>query len=160
MQPITIMRNALGTEEGGSGVPLDREKYRESTTFWMENVSIKWTCLLAYCLQRYEVHHQSFRVRFPGHLHTEQLNKWTPDWKAKVLFPLLNFNIYLQATFSILRPCCNVEKYSWRRCGIKFSCKRNTIGKSIFYGAGRPAPWYNACIFVITVIQIGEFSPS
>jgi Protein of unknown function (DUF3228) len=41
MQPITIMRNALGTEEGGSGVPLDREKYIESTTFWMENVSIK-----------------------------------------------------------------------------------------------------------------------
>lgn len=24
MQPITMMRNALGREEGGSGVPLDR----------------------------------------------------------------------------------------------------------------------------------------
>eukprot|EP01017_Pseudomicrothorax_dubius_P010221 TRINITY_DN1361_c0_g1_i1.p1 TRINITY_DN1361_c0_g1~~TRINITY_DN1361_c0_g1_i1.p1 ORF type:complete len:195 (-),score=58.66 TRINITY_DN1361_c0_g1_i1:62-646(-) len=27
MDPITIMRNALGVEHGGSGVPLDREKY-------------------------------------------------------------------------------------------------------------------------------------
>ena len=27
MDPITMMRNALGKEEGGSGVPLDREKY-------------------------------------------------------------------------------------------------------------------------------------
>ena len=41
MQPITIMRNALGVEEGGSGVPLSREKYRESTAFWIENVAIK-----------------------------------------------------------------------------------------------------------------------
>jgi hypothetical protein len=36
-----MMRNALGEEEGGSGVPLDREKYRESVTFWKENVAIK-----------------------------------------------------------------------------------------------------------------------
>lgn len=41
MQPITIMRNALGVEEGGSGVPLSREKYIESTAFWVENVAIK-----------------------------------------------------------------------------------------------------------------------
>jgi Protein of unknown function (DUF3228) len=41
MQPITIMRNALGIEEGGSGVPLNREKYIESTAFWVENVAIK-----------------------------------------------------------------------------------------------------------------------
>ena len=27
MDPITMMRNALGKAEGGSGVPLDREKY-------------------------------------------------------------------------------------------------------------------------------------
>ena len=27
MDPITIMRNALGKEEGGSGVPLNKEKY-------------------------------------------------------------------------------------------------------------------------------------
>eukprot|EP01041_Mallomonas_annulata_P004215 gene4215-8389_t len=41
MQPITMMRNALGKAEGGSGVPLDREKYMESVAFWKENVSIK-----------------------------------------------------------------------------------------------------------------------
>ncbi len=34
MQPITMMRNALGKEEGGSGVPLVREKYNESVTYW------------------------------------------------------------------------------------------------------------------------------
>ena len=27
MQPITAMRNALGKDQGGSGVPLDRVKY-------------------------------------------------------------------------------------------------------------------------------------
>ena len=30
MQPITMMRNALGKEEGGSGVGMDRDKYKES----------------------------------------------------------------------------------------------------------------------------------
>jgi hypothetical protein len=34
MVPITMMRNALGVEEGGSGVPLDREAYRRSVAFW------------------------------------------------------------------------------------------------------------------------------
>ena len=34
MAPITLMRNALGVEEGGSGVPLDREAYRRSVAFW------------------------------------------------------------------------------------------------------------------------------
>ena len=34
MAPITMMRNALGVEEGGSGVPLDRESYRRSVAFW------------------------------------------------------------------------------------------------------------------------------
>ncbi|HET6397081.1 MAG TPA: DUF3228 family protein [Pseudoxanthomonas sp.] len=34
MAPITMMRNALGVEEGGSGVPLDREAYRRSVAFW------------------------------------------------------------------------------------------------------------------------------
>ncbi|HET8765644.1 MAG TPA: DUF3228 family protein [Rhodanobacter sp.] len=34
MAPITMMRNALGVEEGGSGVPLDREAYRRSAEFW------------------------------------------------------------------------------------------------------------------------------
>lgn len=34
MAPITMMRNALGVEEGGSGIPLDREAYRRSVEFW------------------------------------------------------------------------------------------------------------------------------
>lgn len=34
-----MMRNALGKEEGGSGVPLDRSKYTESVKFW-ENHAI------------------------------------------------------------------------------------------------------------------------
>ena len=41
MQPITMMRNALGKEEGGSGVPLDKVKYAESVAFWREHVAIK-----------------------------------------------------------------------------------------------------------------------
>jgi hypothetical protein len=41
MQPITMMRNALGVTEGGSGVPLEKDKYNESVTFWMNHVSIK-----------------------------------------------------------------------------------------------------------------------
>lgn len=34
--PITMMRNALGAEEGGSGVVLDREKYLKSVEYWSE----------------------------------------------------------------------------------------------------------------------------
>ena len=34
MAPITMMRNALGVEEGGSGVPIDRDAYRRSVEFW------------------------------------------------------------------------------------------------------------------------------
>ncbi len=34
MVPITMMRNALGVAEGGSGVPLDRKAYRTSVEFW------------------------------------------------------------------------------------------------------------------------------
>ena len=34
LAPITILRNALGVAEGGSGVPLDREAYRQSVAFW------------------------------------------------------------------------------------------------------------------------------
>jgi hypothetical protein len=41
MQPITIFRNSLGKEEGGSGVPLDRDAYMKSVAFWKEHVSIK-----------------------------------------------------------------------------------------------------------------------
>jgi hypothetical protein len=34
MAPITMMRNALGVDEGGSGVALDRAAYRRSVAFW------------------------------------------------------------------------------------------------------------------------------
>lgn len=41
MQPATMIRNALGIEEGGSGFPLDRKKYLESVEFWDKNIIIK-----------------------------------------------------------------------------------------------------------------------
>mmetsp|Transcript_2513 Transcript_2513/g.8546 ORF Transcript_2513/g.8546 Transcript_2513/m.8546 type:complete len:235 (+) Transcript_2513:86-790(+) len=41
MQPITMMRNALGKEEGGSGVSLVREKYEESVAYWDGHVTIQ-----------------------------------------------------------------------------------------------------------------------
>ncbi len=34
LPPITMMRNALGVAEGGSGVPLDRAAYLRSVAFW------------------------------------------------------------------------------------------------------------------------------
>lgn len=34
MAPITMLRNALGVAEGGSGVPLDREACRRAVAFW------------------------------------------------------------------------------------------------------------------------------
>ena len=34
MATITMMRNALGVDEGGSGVALDREAYRHSVAYW------------------------------------------------------------------------------------------------------------------------------
>lgn len=34
LNPITMMRNALGVEEGGSGVPIDREAYCQAVAFW------------------------------------------------------------------------------------------------------------------------------
>lgn len=40
MNPITVMRNALGKEHGGSGVPLDREAYMESVDYWEDNVVV------------------------------------------------------------------------------------------------------------------------
>lgn len=40
MQPITMMRNALGIREGGSGVALDCEKYEESVTYWEKHAPI------------------------------------------------------------------------------------------------------------------------
>lgn len=41
LPPITMMRNALGVSEGGSGVPLNRQKYMESVEFWSKHVAIK-----------------------------------------------------------------------------------------------------------------------
>jgi hypothetical protein len=41
MKPITMMRNALGIEEGGSGVPIDKEAYKKSVDFWSKNATVK-----------------------------------------------------------------------------------------------------------------------
>jgi len=41
MKPETMLRNALGMEEGGSGVPLDRDKYLKSVAFWEKNITVK-----------------------------------------------------------------------------------------------------------------------
>ena len=40
MQPITMMRNALGKEEGGSGVPLDKETYMKRVNYWRQRVPV------------------------------------------------------------------------------------------------------------------------
>ena len=42
MQPITIMRNALGAEHAGSGVPLDFAAYKASAGFWDKHAPVKW----------------------------------------------------------------------------------------------------------------------
>ncbi len=39
MAPITMLRNALGVEEGGSGVALERQAYRRSVAFWERNAN-------------------------------------------------------------------------------------------------------------------------
>ncbi len=39
MAPITMMRNALGVAEGGSGVALDPDAYRRSVAFWSANAN-------------------------------------------------------------------------------------------------------------------------
>ena len=41
MTPITMMRNAFGIPEGGSGVPLDRYKYAEAVEFWNDHAVVK-----------------------------------------------------------------------------------------------------------------------
>lgn len=41
LQPITMMRNALGRKEGGSGVSLDREKYEAATAYWESHAAIQ-----------------------------------------------------------------------------------------------------------------------
>jgi hypothetical protein len=39
--PITIMRNALGIEEGGNGETLNRKVYNESVDFWTKYILVK-----------------------------------------------------------------------------------------------------------------------
>lgn len=41
MKPITMMRNALGKEEGGSGVPIDREAYLKSVEYWKQHAIVQ-----------------------------------------------------------------------------------------------------------------------
>jgi len=41
MPPVTMMRNALGVEEGGSGHPLNREQYKQSVEFWSQHATIR-----------------------------------------------------------------------------------------------------------------------
>ena len=40
MTPITAMRNALGKEEGGSGVPLNRESYMDAYNYWDKHATV------------------------------------------------------------------------------------------------------------------------
>lgn len=40
MSPITIMRNALGKEHGGSGVPVNRNAYIEASNYWKDHANI------------------------------------------------------------------------------------------------------------------------
>lgn len=41
MRPITAMRNALGIEEGGSGVAIDKKAYLESAEYWSKYAIIR-----------------------------------------------------------------------------------------------------------------------
>ncbi|MGI9520691.1 MAG: DUF3228 family protein [Hyphomicrobiaceae bacterium] len=41
MPPITQMRNALGPSEGGSGIPLDPDRYAQSVLFWDQHAAVK-----------------------------------------------------------------------------------------------------------------------
>jgi hypothetical protein len=40
MNPITNMRNALGKEHGGSGIPLDRTAYMECVEYWKDHAVV------------------------------------------------------------------------------------------------------------------------
>ncbi len=40
MNPITMMRNALGVSEGGSGQALTRDAYMASVKFWEVNALV------------------------------------------------------------------------------------------------------------------------
>ena len=41
MLPITMMRNALGLEEGGNGQVLDKDEYQKSVDFWSKMATVK-----------------------------------------------------------------------------------------------------------------------
>jgi len=41
MEPITMMRNALGVDQGGSGVAMDRSAYEESARFWNTHARVQ-----------------------------------------------------------------------------------------------------------------------
>jgi hypothetical protein len=41
MPPVTMMRNALGKDQGGSGAPLDPEAYAESVEYWSKFATVK-----------------------------------------------------------------------------------------------------------------------
>ena len=41
MNPITMLRNALGVDEGGSGVPLDRAAYLRSVAYWSRHADVR-----------------------------------------------------------------------------------------------------------------------
>jgi len=40
MTPITAMRNALGKEQGGSGVPLNRDEYMAAVDYWSQHATV------------------------------------------------------------------------------------------------------------------------
>lgn len=40
MTPITAMRNALGKEEGGSGIPINREDYLKAVAYWKDHATV------------------------------------------------------------------------------------------------------------------------
>lgn len=41
MDPITMFRNALGKEHGGSGELIDKTKYLKSIEFWDKNIMVR-----------------------------------------------------------------------------------------------------------------------
>jgi hypothetical protein len=41
MPPITQMRNALGRDQGGSGVPLDADAYDRAVAFWDRHAAVR-----------------------------------------------------------------------------------------------------------------------
>jgi hypothetical protein len=41
LPPITIWRNSLGTQHGGSGVDIDLKKYNQSVQFWTQHIKVK-----------------------------------------------------------------------------------------------------------------------